>query len=681
MRTSRISTTPLSFTDDITAVLAKHEFSAATMADGYSRSGAGLGVVCATSGGGCLNTLPGLAESLASRVPVLALIGQPPMALDGLGAFQDTSGRNGSLNGEALFSAVSVFCRRIEDPREIVLGVAGSHRGGANRRARGSPVAEEHSAVQARQHRRPGRNHAGGKQFAAPLGDPQPIVEALRRAHGPITIIAGEQVARDDARAELELLRALLRARVATVPDAKDVAGIPGLGSASALGVTGVMGHPGVAGAVADSALCLLVGTRITVTARAGLEEALASVPTYSIGSAPPYVPCAHVHTDDLSGSLALLNRALNGHPSPHVRVPDLVPHTKLQPPAHDGPGVRYQDAIRALDAALPPGVDIVVDAGNIGASAIHYLPVRRDGRFIVALGHGGMGYSFGAAIGMAFGRRRRTVVIAGDGAFYMHGMEIHTALQYRLPVTFLLFDNHAHAMCVTREQMFYRNLYSYNRFGPSRLGAGLATMFPDLASVRCRRHRTTTRCAANRTGTSTGRRLSASNARPTKYHRSRRSWAKPPRRRLTTTITRLRRRSAPMSLPALEDIASHTGTADPIDGVIRIETSPREKATPIIMEMMRSVYPHDEVFGEFCTVNSYVDCPPDELFDYLADTRSLEEWTYSLRGFAPTEEPGLWFAYDRLGSRQGFSPARSPTKPPARSTTTAHGIRANTCG
>ena len=27
-----------------------------------------------------------------------------------------------------------------------------------------------------------------------------------------------------------------------------------------------------------------------------------------------------------------------------------------------------------------------------------------------------------------------------------MHGMEIHTALQYRLPVTFLLFDNHAHA-------------------------------------------------------------------------------------------------------------------------------------------------------------------------------------------------------------------------------------------
>ena len=40
------------------------------------------------------------------------------------------------------------------------------------------------------------------------------------------------------------------------------------------------------------------------------------------------------------------------------------------------------------------------------------------------------------------------------------------------------------------------------------------------------------------------------------------------------------------MSLPALDDIP------DLIDGVTRIETSPREQATPIIMDMMRSVYP-----------------------------------------------------------------------------------------
>src|ERR1700746_841371 len=86
------------FRPDITAVLAKHEFSAATMADGYSRRGAGLGVVAATSVGGALTVLPGLGERWASRVPVLALIGQPPTTLDGRGSFQDLSGRNGALN-------------------------------------------------------------------------------------------------------------------------------------------------------------------------------------------------------------------------------------------------------------------------------------------------------------------------------------------------------------------------------------------------------------------------------------------------------------------------------------------------------------------------------------------------------------------------------------------------------
>jgi acetolactate synthase I/II/III large subunit len=479
------------FSSDITAVLAKHEFSAATMADGYSRSGAGLGVVAATSGGGALNLVPGLGESLASRVPVLALVGQPATAMDGRGSFQDTSGRNGSLNAEALFSAVSVFCRRVVTPDDIVSALPAAI---AAARTGGPAVLLLPKDIQ---QAKVGVNGYGGtdrRRFerpAASIGDPHAIVRALRRATGPITIIAGEQVARDDARSELEELRALLRARVACVPDAKDVAGTPGFGSSSALGVTGVMGHPGVADAVAASAVCLVVGTRLSVTARTGLDDALAAVRTVSIGSAPPYVPCTHVHTDDLRGSLRMLTQALSGPGRPTgVRVPDMVRRTELTPPPYTGPGVRYRDAMAVLGGCVPDGADIVVDAGNTGAAAIHYLPARRGGRFAVALGMGGMGYSFGAGIGMAFGRANsgrppgRTVVIAGDGAFFMHGMEVHTAVQYRLPVTFVLFNNNSHAMCVTREQLFYDDLYSYNRFRSSRLGGGLAAMFPGLTSI-----------------------------------------------------------------------------------------------------------------------------------------------------------------------------------------------------
>lgn len=477
------------FCADITAVLAKHEFSAATMADGYSRSGAGLGVVAATSGGGALNLVPGLGESLASRVPVLALVGQPATTMDGRGSFQDTSGRNGSLDAEALFSAVSVWCRRVLTPSDIVTALPEAI---AAARGGGPAVLLLPKDVQQKPVTVVGRDgHTTGPSAAPRIGDLDPVLRALRAADGPVTIIAGEQVARDDARAELETLRATLRARVACVPDAKDVAGTPGSGSSSALGVTGVMGHPGVAEAVANSTVCLVVGTRLSVTARAGLDEVLTAARTVSIGSAAPYFDCTHVYTDDLRTSLRMVAMELSGHGRPRgLRVPDFVTDTELRPPPHRGPGVRYRDALSVLDRVLPDGVDIVVDAGNTGAAAIHHLPVRRGGRFAVALGMGGMGYSFGAAIGMAFGRAadsrfsRRTVVIAGDGAFFMHGMEVHTAVQYRLPVTFVLFNNNAHAMCVTREQLFYDDLYSYNRFGPSRLGAGLAAMFPGLPAI-----------------------------------------------------------------------------------------------------------------------------------------------------------------------------------------------------
>ncbi|MDT5146487.1 MAG: acetolactate synthase large subunit, partial [Mycobacterium sp.] len=200
------------FRSDITAVLAKHEFSAATMADGYSRSGAGLGVVAATSGGGALNLIPGLGESLASRVPLLALVGQPATTMDGRGSFQDTSGRNGSLNAEALFSAVSVFCRRVLTPAEIVSAlpsaIAAARTGGPAVLLLPKDIQQANIGVNGYG----GNGRPGVKRRAALIGDPHAIVRALRQATGNITIIAGEQVARDDARSELEELRALLHA-------------------------------------------------------------------------------------------------------------------------------------------------------------------------------------------------------------------------------------------------------------------------------------------------------------------------------------------------------------------------------------------------------------------------------------------------------------------------------------
>ena len=215
------------FRADITAVLAKHEFSAATMADGYSRASSGLGVVAATSGGGSLNLVAGLGESFTSRVPVLALVGQPPTTLDGRGSFQDTSGRNGSLCAEALFSEISVYCRRVLTPADIVTALPRGGGGRPHRWSRGVVAAEERSA-EPRDVNGAATNGAVADPFDLRPGDPHPIARALQRARGPVTIIAGEQVARDDARAELEELRtALRRPRSRPCPTPRTSAGRP----------------------------------------------------------------------------------------------------------------------------------------------------------------------------------------------------------------------------------------------------------------------------------------------------------------------------------------------------------------------------------------------------------------------------------------------------------------------
>jgi hypothetical protein len=62
-----------------------------------------------------------------------------------------------------------------------------------------------------------------------------------------------------------------------------------------------------------------------------------------------------------------------------------------------------------------------------------------------------------------------------------------------------------------------------------------------------------------------------------------------------------------------------------------------------------RATYTHEQVYGRFCTVQSHVDCPPDKTFEYLSKGHNLEEWTYSVRDFAPAGKPGLWVGVDRL--------------------------------
>jgi hypothetical protein len=92
-------------------------------------------------------------------------------------------------------------------------------------------------------------------------------------------------------------------------------------------------------------------------------------------------------------------------------------------------------------------------------------------------------------------------------------------------------------------------------------------------------------------------------------------------------------------------------GDVNAIPGVRRIENFPEEAVKAAAMELTHAVYSHDEVYGRYCTLQEYIKCPPEEVFRYLADVRTLAEWTYSLRDFGPPDARGVVCSRDGVGA------------------------------
>jgi len=400
--------------------------------------------------------------------------GAPHTGQEGQGAFQDSSGKAGSFNAWEVFAPVSRFCAKVEDPSSIMdllpRAIAAAQADPKGPAVLLLPKDVQQGLVAVRE---PALVPTAPVVRADTVARDR-AVAALQAATG-VLIIAGEGVAAAHARDELAELAQRLGAWVAVAPDAKDVFDNR---DPRFVGVAGVMGHANVEDCLRRADVCLLVGTRLPAMARGGLDDALATTLVIGIGPELPFVSSIALG-GDLGDTLRSVIDRLEARPRPCLG--HAGPRPLTVPTASPG-GRSYAEAVAAVEAALPEYAHVFVDAGNAGATAIHLLPAPRRGRFVVAVGMGGMGYTFGAGLGAAMATGQRTYVLAGDGAFFMHGMEVHTALEYNAPVTFVIFNNNAHAMCATREQLFYGDAYSYNQFRPADIAAGVAATFPTLA-------------------------------------------------------------------------------------------------------------------------------------------------------------------------------------------------------
>lgn len=85
------------------------------------------------------------------------------------------------------------------------------------------------------------------------------------------------------------------------------------------------------------------------------------------------------------------------------------------------------------------------------------------------------------------------------------------------------------------------------------------------------------------------------------------------------------------------------------VEGLVRCETTPREEAFALAHSLTKESFTYDEIYGRFCTVHEYIDAPPEDVYEFLTDYRSLNEYTYSTRDFRPTGTDGLYVGRDTL--------------------------------
>ena len=98
-----------------------------------------------------------------------------------------------------------------------------------------------------------------------------------------------------------------------------------------------------------------------------------------------------------------------------------------------------------------------------------------------------------------------------------------------------------------------------------------------------------------------------------------------------------------------MESIMNEKNTMEGIEGLRRIESFVPDEMNELCLELTHAVYPHDEIYGPTCTVQEYIDCPPDDVYEYLANLYSLEEWTWSTRNFSAPDERGVCVGIDAL--------------------------------
>jgi pyruvate dehydrogenase (quinone) len=415
----------------------RHEEGAALAAAGQAKLTGRLGVCCGTTGPGSTHLVAGLYEASRDHAPVLALSGEMPRKMQGTDYFQAT-------DTNLLFRDVSLYTETISSPAQApavihqAIAAAYAGRGVAhltlpqdviNAKADGSV-----SSV------------ATLKPRTEIVASEEDIGEIARRIDeaGSIVIMcgAGCHGAADELRAFSDRLKAPLIHSV----KGKDI--MP-YDDPRWMGGIGMIGTKPVYHAVMNCDLFLMLGTDypysvflppngavIQVDERARVLGRRTTTDLGVIGSVRPALK-------------SLLGR---GNPKSDRKFFDIV---TAQRKAWDEMPDKQSDPARSEDRIHPQAVArmvsdlaardavFVIDTGLNTLWSGNWIRQSGEQRIIGSFNNGAVGTALGQANGIqALDRSHQVIALCGDGGFNMLMCEFLTAVQHKLPVKALVYNN-----------------------------------------------------------------------------------------------------------------------------------------------------------------------------------------------------------------------------------------------
>jgi acetolactate synthase-1/2/3 large subunit len=465
--TGRIFSALYDHQSTIRAVLVRAEGLGAVMADVYGRLTGRPGVVMGQAAFMLTNAGMGIVEGFLAGSPMLILSDLSDGApFSHHAPYQAGTGDYGAWDARATIAGYTrqVFAAR-EGPQAVqqtqlaVKHALAGHRGPVavlyHSAALGATVGPDSTPrlYATAPYLAPGQD---AMRQVAPAAQVERVIELLASASRPIVVV-GNGVRIAGARAELRALVEHLGTPVATTASGKGV--FPET-HPLALGVFGTFGLEAANTVVAEADLVLAVGTKLGPTDTAFENRALLDPERQTIVQidveprhAAWTFPVAQAVIGDAKAVLAQLLEAARD-----AGLDDTGWGSRRVAEAHESLGswdvaasrsdetpIMPQRLIRELHLALPDETIVTCDAGENRLFMMHHFRTRGILEYLQPAAVGGMGYALPAALAAKLVHPERpAVAVCGDGGFGIGMNGLLTAVEQRIPIVVVVFNNGA---------------------------------------------------------------------------------------------------------------------------------------------------------------------------------------------------------------------------------------------